>query len=45
VLVGEREAYEPRARHCFRPPIDKRRGQSRDVVEKVNSTVEQKNKS
>lgn len=26
VLVGEREAYEPRARHCFRPPVDKRRG-------------------
>lgn len=26
VLVGETEAYEPRARHCFRPPIDKRRG-------------------
>jgi thymidine kinase len=26
VLVGESEAYEPRARHCFRPPVDKRRG-------------------
>ena len=26
VLVGESEAYEPRARHCFRPPIDERRG-------------------
>lgn len=26
VLVGENEAYEPRARHCFRPPVDKRRG-------------------
>lgn len=26
VLVGEYDAYEPRARHCFRPPIDKRRG-------------------
>src|SRR5690625_1768611 len=22
VLVGEQEAYEPRARHCFRPPVD-----------------------
>lgn len=26
VLVGENEAYEPRARHCFRPPVDERRG-------------------
>ncbi|HLR24704.1 MAG TPA: thymidine kinase [Fodinibius sp.] len=26
VLVGETDAYEPRARHCFRPPVDKRRG-------------------
>lgn len=26
VLVGETEAYEPRARHCFRPPVDRRRG-------------------
>ncbi|MDX1617475.1 MAG: thymidine kinase [Balneolaceae bacterium] len=26
VLVGESESYEPRARHCFRPPVDRRRG-------------------
>jgi thymidine kinase len=26
VFVGEREAYEPRARHCFRPPVDQPRG-------------------
>lgn len=26
VLVGEKDAYEPRARHCFRPPIDTKRG-------------------
>ncbi|MDZ7714942.1 MAG: thymidine kinase [Balneolaceae bacterium] len=26
VLVGENEAYEPRSRQCFRPPVDKRRG-------------------
>lgn len=26
VLIGEYDAYEPRARHCFRPPVDKRRG-------------------
>ena len=26
VLVGEYDAYEPRARHCFRPSVDERRG-------------------
>lgn len=26
VLVGEYDAYEPRARHCFRPPVDTRKG-------------------
>lgn len=26
VLVGEKDVYEPRARHCFRPPVDKKRG-------------------
>lgn len=26
VVVGEKNAYEPRARHCFRPPVDKKRG-------------------
>lgn len=26
VLIGETDAYEPRARHCFRPPVDIRRG-------------------
>lgn len=26
LLVGEYDAYEPRARHCFRPPVDRRRG-------------------
>ncbi len=26
ILVGEKDAYEPRARHCFRPPQDIRRG-------------------
>ncbi|MBP3193721.1 thymidine kinase [Natronogracilivirga saccharolytica] len=25
ILVGESEAYEPRARHCFRPPVDEPR--------------------
>ena len=26
VVIGENDAYEPRARHCFRPPVDRRRG-------------------
>lgn len=26
LLVGEKDSYEPRARHCFRPPVDKKRG-------------------
>jgi thymidine kinase len=26
VLVGEYDSYEPRARHCFRPSVDQRRG-------------------
>ncbi|MFN1833886.1 thymidine kinase [Balneola sp. MJW-20] len=26
VLVGEYDSYEPRARHCFRPPVDERKG-------------------
>ena len=26
VLVGEKDAYEPRARHCFRPPVDTKKG-------------------
>lgn len=24
-LLGEKDAYEPRARHCFRPPVDSSR--------------------
>lgn len=24
ILVGEADSYEPRARHCFRPPVDQR---------------------
>ncbi|MCC5912728.1 MAG: thymidine kinase, partial [Balneolaceae bacterium] len=26
VLVGEKDTYEPRARHCFRPPVDTKKG-------------------
>ena len=28
ILVGETDAYEPRARHCFRPPVDSRKGRA-----------------
>jgi len=40
VLVGEIEAYEPRARHCFRPPVDERKGTMRDdfsLIKKENN--------
>ena len=40
VLVGETDAYEPRARHCFRPPVDKRRGKR---IEPLSSSLEKKN--
>jgi thymidine kinase len=36
VLLGEKDAYEPRARHCFRPPVDKPRG--RKIKPFVNKT-------
>ncbi|MDR9415604.1 MAG: thymidine kinase [Gracilimonas sp.] len=42
VLVGEYDAYEPRARHCFRPPSDKRRG--RPIKPFSNPTFEQENR-
>lgn len=38
VLVGEYDAYEPRARHCFRPPVDKRRGSP--ITPFLNSRVQ-----
>lgn len=42
VLVGEYDAYEPRARHCFRPPVDRRRG--RPIRPFLNPTFEDPNK-
>jgi len=39
VLLGEKDAYEPRARHCFRPPVDKPRG--RKIKPFVNKTPAQ----
>ncbi|MFH5885826.1 thymidine kinase [Halalkalibaculum sp. DA3122] len=48
MLVGESEAYEPRARHCFRPPVDKRRGKpiqplKTEAERTRNETESQKN--
>ncbi len=40
VLVGETDAYEPRARHCFRPPVDKRRGKPVVPLTKQKKTKE-----
>ncbi|MDI6401652.1 thymidine kinase [Balneolaceae bacterium ANBcel3] len=37
ILVGESEAYEPRARHCFRPPVDQPK---RKKVAEFNHSVQ-----
>jgi thymidine kinase len=37
ILVGEADAYEPRARHCFRPPVDSRKGKPISVSGKTKS--------
>lgn len=39
VLVGEQEAYEPRSRHCFRPPVDKKRGSSPPPIQTADKNV------
>lgn len=44
VLVGENEAYEPRARHCFRPPVDKRRGKPIEQLSRPKLENESKEK-
>lgn len=41
VLVGEKDAYEPRARHCYRPPVDKRRGKTIAPIPKRQNTKEE----
>ena len=41
VLVGETDAYEPRARHCYRPPVDKRRGKPIQPIQKQNNMKEE----
>lgn len=40
ILVGEKEAYEPRARHCFRPPLDQKRGKPLRPISYVHSKQE-----
>ena len=37
VLLGEKDAYEPRARHCFRPPVDVKRGKTIPPLENPNN--------
>lgn len=37
VLVGESEAYEPRSRQCFRPPVDERKGKPVPPLSNPNS--------
>lgn len=39
VLVGEYDAYEPRARHCFRPSVDVRKGKP---IRPFNNPVQNK---
>ncbi len=36
VLVGEKDAYEPRARHCFRPPSDIKRGRDPEPINSID---------
>tara|TARA_R110000868_G_scaffold304437_28_gene565507 strand:+ start:972 stop:1613 length:642 start_codon:yes stop_codon:yes gene_type:complete len=45
VLVGEYDAYEPRARHCFRPSVDVRRGKPiRPFINPVQKEFKEQNK-
>lgn len=41
VLVGETDAYEPRARHCYRPPVDERRGTPIKPIQKQDNLNEE----
>lgn len=45
LLVGETDAYEPRARHCFRPPVDKRRGKPIKPISEQESEDNQQKES
>lgn len=44
VLVGEADAYEPRARHCYRPPVDRRRGKPITPIQKQKKSEEENSK-
>lgn len=44
LLVGESDAYEARARHCFRPPVDKRKGSPISPLGKSNHPNKDNNK-
>lgn len=41
ILVGETDAYEPRSRSCFRPPVDKRRGRNITPFNKIDDDQDQ----
>lgn len=41
VLVGETDAYEPRARHCYRPPVDERKGTPIKPLQKKDNLNEE----
>ncbi len=43
VLVGESDAYEPRARHCYRPPVDEPRGKPIRPISKQENPKEEQN--
>ena len=45
VLVGEKDAYEPRARHCFRPPVDTKKGKPMRNFEKIETTPTSKSQN
>ncbi len=45
LLVGETDAYEPRARHCFRPPVDKRRGKPIRPFDSSSSSKQNSNQA
>lgn len=44
ILVGETEAYEPRSRRCFRPPVDKPRGRKIAPLNSIDVPPSEENK-
>lgn len=45
VLVGEKDAYEPRARHCFRPPVDTKKGKPIQTFDKIETSETSKSEN